>query len=295
MEEVLSKPGKYYTSLPGLLFFKIMIVTSENNLKSKIIDFHTHCFPAELAAKAVNSPRLGWKFAADGTTDCELRLMEENNVDMCVLLNMATRPDTMGHVNKFAIEHNHGKFLSFGSVHPFSNDAVQEIERLYLNGIKGIKFHTGHQGFSIEDKRCIPVFEKIGELKMITVVHCGISMKSPVNQVFPENVSRVIKHFKGAPFVCAHMGGVYFPDEQLKILKELPVMVDTALMFERSTAGNLSIMVRELGAERVLFGSDLPWGHQKEAINLIKSAGLTEEEKSAILYENACRLLGLSL
>jgi len=272
-----------------------MTKTYENNLRTKIIDFHTHCFPAELAAKAVSSPRLGWKFPADGTIDCELRLMEENSIDMAVLLNMATRPDTMAHVNKFAIEHNQGKFISFGSVHPFADNAVQEIERLYSIGIKGIKFHTGHQCFSIEDKRCIPVFEKIGELKMITVIHCGISMKSPLNQVFPENVSRVIKHFKGAPFICAHMGGVYFPDEQLKILKELPVMVDTALMYERSTAENLSALVSELGAERVLFGSDLPWGHQKEAINLITNAGLTKEEQSAILYKNACRLLGLGM
>jgi hypothetical protein len=262
---------------------------------SEIIDFHTHCFTDELAIKAVHSPKLGWEFPADGTLSCELRLMAENSVHKCVLLNMATRPNTMKHVNKFAIENNCADFISFGSVHPFSDNAVHEIERLYSIGIKGIKFHTGHQGFSLEDKQCIPVYKKIGELHMITVIHCGISAKSPLNQVFPKNVSNVIKYFNGAPFVCAHMGGINFCNEQLKILKELPVMVDTALMAERSTAEDLSNMVRELGADRVLFGSDLPWGHQKEAIELIKNSCLTKEEQSAILYKNACRLLGLSL
>ena len=52
-------------------------------------------------------------------------------------------------------------------------------------------------------------------------------------------------------------------------------------------------IVRSFGAHRILFGTDSPWGGQQEDLSLLRSLPLTSEEQSAILGENALKLLGI--
>lgn len=52
-------------------------------------------------------------------------------------------------------------------------------------------------------------------------------------------------------------------------------------------------MIRTIGADRVLFGTDYPWVDPMGDIERIRSLNLTEEERRKILGENAARLLGL--
>ena len=53
-------------------------------------------------------------------------------------------------------------------------------------------------------------------------------------------------------------------------------------------------MVREFGADRLVFGTDSPWGGQAEDVARFRALPLTDEEKAAILGGNAQKLLGLS-
>ena len=52
-------------------------------------------------------------------------------------------------------------------------------------------------------------------------------------------------------------------------------------------------LVRLLGAERVLFGTDSPWAEHKEQVERIESCPLSDEEKALILGGNAKKLLNL--
>lgn len=52
-------------------------------------------------------------------------------------------------------------------------------------------------------------------------------------------------------------------------------------------------MVKTHGTDRILFGSDSPWGGQAETIAALKDTGLTDDELYAILGDNAARLLHL--
>lgn len=53
-------------------------------------------------------------------------------------------------------------------------------------------------------------------------------------------------------------------------------------------------MVRDHGADRILFGTDSPWCDQKQSKEWILHTDLTGEEKEKILGENARKLLGFS-
>jgi len=51
--------------------------------------------------------------------------------------------------------------------------------------------------------------------------------------------------------------------------------------------------VQELGAERVIFGSNAPLVWPSTQITVIRQAELTEAEEKKVLGENAARLYGL--
>jgi predicted TIM-barrel fold metal-dependent hydrolase len=50
-------------------------------------------------------------------------------------------------------------------------------------------------------------------------------------------------------------------------------------------------IVKKHGADKVLFGSDSPWGGQKESVEWIKRQNLTDEEKEDIFWRNAYKIL----
>ena len=56
--------------------------------------------------------------------------------------------------------------------------------------------------------------------------------------------------------------------------------------------------IKELGAERVLYGSDMPFAHPVPdilSITLIPESRLSDDEKTLVLGENLARLLNLEL
>ncbi|MBR5314982.1 MAG: hypothetical protein IKU45_06185, partial [Clostridia bacterium] len=70
-----------------------------------IIDFHTHCFPDALAAKAI--PKLshaagGLLPCTDGTLSGLRASMQDCGVDISVVMNISTNADQMRKVNDFA-------------------------------------------------------------------------------------------------------------------------------------------------------------------------------------------------
>ena len=52
-------------------------------------------------------------------------------------------------------------------------------------------------------------------------------------------------------------------------------------------------MVRNHGADKILFGTDSPWASQKESLKLLTSSGLSHGELADIMGGNAARLLGI--
>jgi predicted TIM-barrel fold metal-dependent hydrolase len=53
-------------------------------------------------------------------------------------------------------------------------------------------------------------------------------------------------------------------------------------------------IVRKVGVEQFLFGSDFPVFTPSESISGIHAMGFTKEEEKKIFYTNACRLLQLN-
>lgn len=260
-----------------------------------IIDFHTHTFPEKLYESAMS--RLKGMFGNmephyDGSEAGLRRFAEENSVDYCVVLNIATNAKQQKNVNDFAAESNHGRIISFGSVFPDADDALDELERIKSLGLKGIKLHPDYQNFYIDDERYFPLYRRIGELGLITSFHAGQDMGcfEPVHCT-PEKLARILPLFGGTPVIAAHMGSNYMWHDVEKYLVGKDIYFDTAYTYGNMPPEHAKRIVAAHGADKILLGSDLPWSHTKDEMKYIASWGLSDADMKKVIGENAAKLL----
>lgn len=97
----------------------------------------------------------------------------------------------------------------------------------------------------------------------------------------------------GGVFVLAHLGSQQMWDEVEKYLVGKDVYFDTSMGFECYSNEQFMRIVRNHGADRILFGSDSPWSNASKELEILLSLPLPEEEKQLIMSGNAKRLLGL--
>ena len=259
-----------------------------------LIDFHTHIFPDNLAARALS--RLSYVSGGltpytDGTTKGLLSSMEKEGVDRSVVLNIATNPHQMHSVNDFAASVNSEKLVAFGSVHPDAPDALDELDRIKSLGLKGVKFHPDYQHFFVDEPRLFPLYKKISELGLITLFHAGYDFGfDPPYKCMPKNALNMLDRFT-SPVVLAHWGGLTCGEEVIDLLCGRDVYFYVSFgygVMPRSTA--LAIIDKH-GVDKLLFGTDSPWHTPTMELNMQKTLGLSDEDIAKINYKNALKIL----
>ena len=105
---------------------------------------------------------------------------------------------------------------------------------------------------------------------------------------FTENFVRRTKDLK---IIIPHLGMLGGnPLDFLQAFKDRQnVYFDTAL----ASPGTIMSFINEIGPERILFGSDVPFGTMKWELQKVLSLAISDTEKELILSKNIKRLAGL--
>jgi len=262
-----------------------------------LIDVHSHCFPERIAAGAVE--KIGNKAGGlvphtDGTLSGLAELMHRQGVDRFVVLNIATNARQMTAVNNFAAEMNRREdVIAFGSVYPRAENVFEELERIKALGLKGVKFQFDYQGLYIDDEIMKPIFKKIAQLELVTMIHAGFDYGfAPPYMATPERIARAMR-WVDSPLIASHWGGLSCAEGVLKLLCDIPMYFDTSYGYGAIACPTAAQIVEKRGVEWMLFGSDCPWHTPREEMRLVESLGLSEGEKEQIYYKNAEKLLKL--
>lgn len=281
-----------------------------------IIDFHAHTFPEQIAGRAVAklAASAHIKNYSDGTLEGLKRSMKTAGIDYAVLLPVVTKPAQQEDINRLAIETNERfretGILSFGGIHPDNENYKEIIKNLKAHGIPGIKLHPVFQGTYFDNIRYLRIMECACENGLVILTHAGFDISFPgADFVTPARIRRAYEQVRPDKLVLAHMGGWSDWAAVEELLADCKVYLDTAFTLssmrantdDNSTSQDYAPlsneqflrMVKTFGSDRVLFGTDSPWTDMCESVKLVQESGLNPTELSAVLGENAARLLAL--
>jgi len=259
-----------------------------------VIDFHVHCFPDNLAPRAVTmlGDRAGIKPAIDGTVSGLRESMAAAGIDISVIQPVATKPQQVVKINDWAAEVNRNGIIAFGALHPDFQGWEREIDRVRALGLKGIKFHPDYQCFYPDEDRMFPIYESLAASGLIVLFHAGVDVGlPPPYHGTPQRLRKVADAVPDLKMVAAHMGGFECWDEVNRYVVGCDVYIDTSYSLHQLGARAFVDLIKRHGVERVLFGTDSPWTGQKQEVEAIRSLALEEWEKRAIMGDNALRLL----
>ena len=271
-----------------------------------LIDFHTHIFPEAIAARSIAALEAGIRNiqGADyrkgealtcrpATLDGLLDSMTRSHVDKSICLPIATKPSQTATINRYAETVRSERALSFGTLHPADPEAEQVLDDLKQRGFRGIKLHLQFQQYDIDSPEVLRILQKAEQLGLLVVFHAGadIGLPPPI-YTSPKKIRHALDYVEGSNLIAAHLGGWAEWDDVETYLVGTPVYLDTAYIAQFLAPEQCRRIIRNHGAEKIVFGSDSPWEDPADTLRYLESLHLTAEEMALITHQNALRLLG---
>jgi len=258
-----------------------------------IIDFHAHIYPEKIASRATQAISTFYENAPmswHGTTDELIATGKKAGVSKYVVHSAATSPAQVDVINNFIIKEcqKHPEFIPFGTMHQDYENYASELERIHELGCKGIKLHPDFQKFAVDDPKMDRIYEKVQELNMAILFHAG---DCRFDFSGPKRFANLIEKHPSLKVIAAHFGGYSEWEESMHHLVGKKIYFDTSSTFWKLPIEKARDMVLAHGYQNFLFGSDFPMWDFSGELKKIDELNLKPEEKDAILFGNAQKLL----
>jgi len=273
------------------------------------VDFHVHIFPTwteeereELCRRERAFREMyGSSKASIIGHDLLLRSMDEAEIDVSVVLGFAwDDPKLCRRHNDYLLEaaaRSGGRLLPFCTVNMGCPGAVEEVDRCAQAGAVGLgELRPQDQGWDLQG----PAGEALAYLARKWGLALLFHVTEPVGHLYPGKGGLALNSFYNFAashpdliIIGAHLGGglpfyAYMPEVQEVCQR---IYFDTAACPYLYRPEVYLEVVRKIGAERLLFGSDFPLLGQKRALAHIQGSGLGGSALDLILGQNAQAML----
>jgi hypothetical protein len=273
---------------------------------------HTHIFPSQICQERERffhgEPAFELLYKDNKrspltTVEGLIEAMDRDGVQGSVCFGFPWRqPDLIRRSNDYVLEamgRYPDRLRGYCCLNPDLSDALQEGERCLKAGLKGlgeIAFYTSSSSISYLD-RLGPLVELADRWRVPFLLH----VNEPVGHQYPGkgrqpfwDLYELIKTFPQTRFILAHWGGGLW--WYLLLKREVPQVLshtwfDTAASPFLYKPEIYTYAIRILGIEKILYGSDYPLLGLDRYRQEMDKAGLSYDQKAAILGENSRRLL----
>jgi uncharacterized protein len=258
-----------------------------------IIDAHTHpMLDSESQIVAVPHPPDAYRALVDGSRvsrAAAITIAQSGDMD-----RTRARNDAL-----IKLAEDSGRFFfPVCSVHPSDGlAALREIDRVVAAGAAWLKLHPNTQRFDVADPAVAMLVRKATEhgLPVLFDAYSPWDANQPgkfVNLAMAVPESRLIlahAHGPGFPQLLVYDIVARYPEWRRNVWVDISV---TAAMLAGSPfAAQLVWVLRKVGVDRIVFGSDYPVDDPLTAIHGVAELGFTDDEQAAILHDNADALL----
>lgn len=186
------------------------------------------------------------------------------------------------------------RLVGFARIDPrIGADAIAELHRCVGAGFRGVKVDPFEQAFQINSRLTEPFFRECAALGVPVLVVAGhLSLSSPIQ------VGDLAERVDGLTLIIAHGGqlamhglGIF---DALQVLKDTErVYIETSGIPETGAGNLIERAALEVGAGRVLFGTNSPIYDPGVELDRVASAQIPEAAKQQIRGANFARLLSL--
>lgn len=107
----------------------------------------------------------------------------------------------------------------------------------------------------------------------------------------PGQMEELVKAYPNIPFIIGHSGNVIGGFE---IAMEIVKKYENAFLdstFSRNYLGLMKRMIEKVGAEKIIFGSDIPFLNGAAQIGKLYESGVTDNDRQKIFHDNSAGLL----
>jgi uncharacterized protein len=185
----------------------------------------------------------------------------------------------------------HSRAFGFVYLNPkYTRESLDELERCVANGpMIGIKLWVSMRCNAPE---LDPIVNRAAELNALILQHTWIKQRGKGNlpgESTPMDLVELSTRHPGVPIVCGHTGGGDWALGVRAIRSRTELYAD--LGGGDPVYGQVEMAVRELGAQRVLYGSDVNGRSFGSQIGKVLGADISVADKKLILRENLRSLL----
>lgn len=181
------------------------------------------------------------------------------------------------------------ELMGYVGVNPhYEAASLEQLDRWLGKGcFKGMKMHPETHVYRITDPSCQSLF------RVADNAHCPVL----IHVMSPEAIkdcAEIAARYPNLSLLMGHSGGVDYRVQALECCCDFPnVFFDlTSSMMKENC---LEWMVERVGADRILFGSDVPFIDAKHSVGQVLYSRLSTEDKRKIFSENARRILAKSV
>jgi predicted TIM-barrel fold metal-dependent hydrolase len=184
-----------------------------------------------------------------------------------------------------AVQKYADRLIGYGRVCPrLMAEAVKEFRKCITEyRMQGLMLHPDWEAFLPTHKPVMwPLAELCAEYRLPITFHAGYYPKCqpilfvPLAEAFPQ-----------VPIFLKHMGYHYWRDAIVVARHTDNVYLETA---GNTTSGEILEAVKQVGATRVVFGSDLPYIFPEVVLAKIRGLPISQEDKARILGGNVARI-----
>ena len=179
-----------------------------------------------------------------------------------------------------------GRLYGYAVVSPYHNDI--DLDSFFAApGVKGLKVHAAFHRTSIDDPRYEPFFAYADQKGLPVLFHAWEAADCA-------NIARLAARYRCAQFIIGHgaMRTWEVKKEAIAAVKHNEnVFADTTVSVAYD--GTIEYAVSQIGADRLCYGSDLPFYDCRHVVGKVATAKLTDAEKEKILGGNARIILRL--
>ncbi len=175
------------------------------------------------------------------------------------------------------------RLVGFLRVNPkFGAAAAKQLEDGIQAGFQGLKLDPETESFSPLDRGLLgPLFELCAANRLPVLVHTNFHPAQPLLWL------ELAHQFPTVPVILGHMGYRVVADAVIAAKRASNVFLETSGQQPSSVQG----VKKQLGADRMIFGTDMPLNDPRVELRRLMAAGLTDNELELVTDRNLSGLL----